>query len=1189
MASTEEEILSTIMPNVLIDKITLFNTKNAFTDKKTGARYYTINSNSIKVVINLVVKEFLTKDIYGTWFDSINIKNYININVVQSKDSKITEALSLAVDMIELVDTTSGIPQEDPRQRALSIITGINSFPQLQRHLISNTRIQRISLNSPSQQSLDITEYPSYVSGDGMTIYEIPYSTTFDINISDGQELQHLAYFVHTSIDLNRMAKDFTIQVSDLKSFFQVTNVVSEIVIDNSEVVSYTNIYKTPDGNEWTGPMHLDINGNWIIGSETNDPKNVSISTSTETLNSKMLTVTKVLNNKIQDFRHVDEINKAIFDFSNLDDLYSKSNLTKIQSFDIKVTDGKSQHLSEIMISRSPNGQSNFSFGLDFYKIMKDNSPYGAYFSSFNDRFKEECIQFSFIRSVKIFRRRIKNNIKKTNLETSYELEAFDQNEPEEIIAISADNNWKQFKNLNNFREIDPELSNDYPNIRFFTATDNNIINKTDGLYQYGIEIDIYDGTLEFIKNKIQRLNDAKVVLIRYYNDCILSDNYNIPSDKFTRKFILETNLKYSSNPMNSPWNIASSVYIDILQMFSSVTDIATTRQIILNYLRPENANPNSITKVIELIEYLVSCISKTANLSVESASTSNLDVNGSMSASNRDSKVFKIVNYFNNYFNANIDKNFGVDVLSDSTVTNINSNGLSKFTASKLNDRVILERRKYFVNQDPNVNIPGFSSNDNVRNASHSYLTPSRFDLVGRSIALNEFLTVSNNNKNQVRFLSEGTESVYQNSLELLMSLLNFKYETFYTNKNSTSSRNRGKAKGLRNASIQVNRNIAKRLNNSISELKGITIEQIPLRVTNNENNMTVVRSDAQRALNNVFSENNVSQESNNSVAVDTIDQQETSVGLKNFLTCLSLPLLTHQKSLSRFRRNNLTDADNSANFSSFDIVSNISSSINNIKSYNVKVRDNQNLANGQRTRTTITVEEIVKQLPNQIKAIFNQQDVRTDKISNFITNTFENNVLYSPMNIVDYQMIVKLEYLDGFEKDSSFPNIKKPIWKMLTLRELESFVRGKELICRLVSYENDKLNIVKNHDLEEILYDRYFLIETERLFSSAVPPAIPERIIGVRDIFTVSQNVDIIEDRRPIVEMIRGTATPGDIIESPDRNIINPPRDASVSIANSDQAFGISPSASRIGNAIPNIRITQMMRNVSRNNISN
>jgi hypothetical protein len=1191
MASTEEEILSTIMPNVLIDKITLFNDNSPdkiikVKQREKGSFKQTIKfrksklpGKNIKVVVNLVVKEFLTKDIYGTWFDSIDIKKYININVIQTKDPKITEAFSLAVDMIELADPASAVPYTDVRQRALSKIVGINNFNDLQKYIEIYTDLKTISLNSPNQQSNSITEYPSYESNDGMTIYEIPYSVTFNINLQDGEDLEHLSYFVHGTIDLNKMAKDFSIQISDLKTFFQVTNVNSEIVIDKSEVVGYTNIYLTPDGTEWTGPIHIDQNGNYKTGIEEEDST------------SSVLTVTKVANNKIQDFRNADEINKAVFDFSNLDNLYSKTNLTKIQSFDLNPSRNKSTYLSEIMISRSPNGQSNFSFGIDFYKIMKDNSPYGAYFSSFNERFKEECIKYSYIRSLKIIRRRVKERLSKSDIKTSHEFEVFDQNEPEDTIVISTEKKWKNFTNLNNFREINAELSADYPNIRFFSGADRKIISKTYGLYQYGIEIDIYDGTLEFIKEKVSVLNKIKVELTAYYNECVLSDNYNIPSDKFTRKFINEMNKKYGVDNIFAPWNLAASVYVDTLQIFSRINSIDNTRKTILNYLKPESASPTSITKVIELIDYLISSLSKTAKISVESLTTSNLDVNGSISASNKDSKVFKIKNYFDKYFDANIDKNFGVDILSDSTVTKINSDGLSKFTASNFNNRVLIETKKYFANENPKLDINGFSSNDNVRNTSHSYLTPSRFDLVGRSLALNEFLTISNNNRRQIEFLTENNTSENQKSLELLMSLLNFKYETFYNNKNGTSSRNRTSLNIRRREKINRNiinndKNTIKKLKNSISELKGITIEEIQLRVTNNENNMIVVRSDTQRALSNAFSENNISQENNNNIEPDPIDEQTSNIGLKNFLTSLSLPLLTHQKTLSKFKRVNSTQGDNSLNLSSFDPITNIKSGINNIKPYQMKEKSAKTSTNSgllspniSRSQTnesntiTVTTDQITKKLPNQIKAIFNTRDVRADKISNFSINSFENNILYSPMNIIDYEMIVKIEYLDGFEKESrsSSVNIKKPVWKMLTFNDLQSFVKGKELICRLVSYENDKLNIMKNTDLEEILYDKYFLIQTERIVTQANILQDVRAITDFREIRpTQTSTTNALEILFPSFQSVEMEVQQTKSVQN------------AIAVVNASKFFGDSPSTSKKSNVVPSIRISDSVKKV-------
>ena len=100
MASiNQESILSGVIPNVLIDGITLQN-------HRTG---------SILVSLNLIVEEKLSDDLISSWFSEINIKKYIKIKVFQSLDEKITALLNLSQNFIDIVNSDKKLDSRDPR------------------------------------------------------------------------------------------------------------------------------------------------------------------------------------------------------------------------------------------------------------------------------------------------------------------------------------------------------------------------------------------------------------------------------------------------------------------------------------------------------------------------------------------------------------------------------------------------------------------------------------------------------------------------------------------------------------------------------------------------------------------------------------------------------------------------------------------------------------------------------------------------------------------------------------------------------------------------------------------------------------------------------------------------------------------------------------------------------------------
>ena len=156
--TTQEEILSGILPRVSIEKISLSNT-----------------SNNLEVNVELNIKEVLDNNFFGSWFDDINIKKYVLIDVIQSTSPQITEALSFSNDMIQLcnVSRIKSDMREDMRVKALSYLTGKTRFSELLQLLENNTTRNTISLLESAGGNRDIKNYPSYINSDGEKVYEI--------------------------------------------------------------------------------------------------------------------------------------------------------------------------------------------------------------------------------------------------------------------------------------------------------------------------------------------------------------------------------------------------------------------------------------------------------------------------------------------------------------------------------------------------------------------------------------------------------------------------------------------------------------------------------------------------------------------------------------------------------------------------------------------------------------------------------------------------------------------------------------------------------------------------------------------------------------------------------------------------------------------------------------------------------
>lgn len=131
---------------------------------------------------------------------------------------------------------------------------------------------------------------------------QIFFSVRFDLN---NAQPEHLAYFVVSFLDIKKLAQDFNLDYDTLNIGKENGKIVSEIVIDDFDIVGKSFVFFDPDNKIWTGPVHLLPDGTWRSKSE-------------EQPDSLNLLREIVINNKIQDFRNIEEIQKLIFDFQGI-------------------------------------------------------------------------------------------------------------------------------------------------------------------------------------------------------------------------------------------------------------------------------------------------------------------------------------------------------------------------------------------------------------------------------------------------------------------------------------------------------------------------------------------------------------------------------------------------------------------------------------------------------------------------------------------------------------------------------------------------------------------------------------------------------------------------------------------------------------------------------------------------------
>ena len=519
-------------------------------------------------------------------------------------------------------------------------------------------------------------------------------------------------------------------------------------------------------------------------------------------LNKTIITIPKV-----QDFRTRDIIDEIQFDYTTIINS-TFTNIEKNLTGERIVPDKANAYFSDMFLSRDFDDNCRFFFTCDWKRILIDNSFFGKLFERANSQEQANLLLGSGIQGMRIFRKRLEGSSEAIGFRSALKkTKLFDENEISETIATTKETSQSHPLVVEIFGDVDPSdpgnsfgevvgseirllddaEANAGRQLRHFTGVDRKISKVTDGYYHYGVEVDILDGSVNIIKNKLNRLLNYIEGLKIYYQDAIgsppransesnitpqyspyvdtpgetgdqqpgeirLKMNFDVSTNKFSADFIRnytegEENLFLARTFGVDPnWALKNAVtnksaespgYIQILKLF---TDLSPKNQAIitnnlLDYLNPNSGSPDSIGVVIKLMETLASKIEVV--LGTVAVPRSGVDGNvisfvpkpADQSVKNR---TFKIQHDFSEIFNANLQHKLGFDFLGLLDLETPSALGLPS-QLLKINtagyDRLITqEREKIFSSARPGV---AWNSDTNlpqtdISNTEGTYFTPT-------------------------------------------------------------------------------------------------------------------------------------------------------------------------------------------------------------------------------------------------------------------------------------------------------------------------------------------------------------------------------------------------------------------------------------------------------------------------------
>tara|TARA_R110000751_G_scaffold3031_1_gene15672 strand:+ start:1445 stop:4486 length:3042 start_codon:yes stop_codon:yes gene_type:complete len=368
-------------------------------------------------------------------------------------------------------------------------------------------------------ESKTLTHFVStYTNPDGSIELNTPYA--FDLG--GNQALEHLSIFAYVQLDTDLLEADFNIDLPE-----EFTNIVGrfeqEIVIKNSVVNPALRAYLTEGGAIWNGPIHL-IDP--MIFGGSGPP--VYMEGSSHRLEAHgTLTKTEFAINNVQDFRIRDEINVLVAEFEALTTLQNSFPGQK-DIFD-RLSSGNS-YFSELSITKDERRSTRFLFAFDYGKYILENSKYSTLISRMSETAKTQIIKNSQITQFIMSKKQVKRIPARNRLGSPVQNSILNDETMETPVILSLDD-----KSVNEINLIltDQTTTSDSL-VRYFTGVDIGAGSKSDGIFQYVIDIEILDGFIPIMQSLYNNMLKANADYQKYVALAQIPNVYDDTSRKFT-------------------------------------------------------------------------------------------------------------------------------------------------------------------------------------------------------------------------------------------------------------------------------------------------------------------------------------------------------------------------------------------------------------------------------------------------------------------------------------------------------------------------------------------------------------------------------------------------------------------------------------------------------------------------------
>ena len=429
------------LPNVYVKKISLYKSK---------------------VDVEILMLDFESDGTF-VWSNDDLILDYLKVAVIATSNDQLISRISAG-----LIDP---IPTNIRRLMVVgsgSLMTGTT---------IIETSVKEMSTTlRPGRRYIKKVSFPSLMSAPTMTLFAFAY------------------------IDAEEMSKALRISLTGpLSSYYG--SIVSENVIENSEIQPTTYIYKESSGDLWSGPVHQHTDGRWMGGSFHSSKSHPRLTRET------------VLNTKIVDKRE------------------GSYSLRSEMNFKQKAT------LSELSLSYNNSADAIGMFSVDVRNLVLTRTKYGRKMFNVSKSLFESFAKSIELNSLEIRRQQVRLNAQTNRLGTR----KYNQK------LIGSYNTVAAIAGSNNATVESDKLTQMYivsdPLIKTYQYIDEEMSERTRGEHRYEAVITFVDKSQNFLMNLLAQMES------------------NISKLKVQREFLFRPSRYNRDNDSLEPGTTVSSIF----------------------------------------------------------------------------------------------------------------------------------------------------------------------------------------------------------------------------------------------------------------------------------------------------------------------------------------------------------------------------------------------------------------------------------------------------------------------------------------------------------------------------------------------------------------------------------------------------------------------------------------------------